>query len=232
MIRTGTSKRSVVLYGEKRKTLCTRPLSIVSPRVSKIGVKAKTQPWPPGYKHDMKYERERRCVSERRGGIWAHMPKYSTLSHWGVCVLLNAPRPYHNKWPSHDFVAWGWRKHKEMKPMRIREETQHYTSTLRPHYQTQFSLFTMPDCPVAKADFLFFFALMGKKPPNKSIFLERLILAVGCHGYPMWSHVPRSKRQRGGKGKSKTHNSKQLLLPWGDPWSPWKYTFFTHVGQG
>lgn len=57
-----------------------------------------------------------------------------------------------------------------MKPMRIREETQHYTSTLRPHYQTQFSLFTMPDCPVAKADFLGFFCPDGKKNPKQINF--------------------------------------------------------------
>lgn len=75
---------------------------------------------------------------------------------------------------------------------------------------------------MAKADFIFL---------NQSIFLERLILAVSCHGYPMWLHVQRSKWWHGGKGKSKTDNSKDLLLPCGAPWSPCTYIFFTLHGD-
>lgn len=56
-------------------------LSIVFPWVSNGRVKAKAQPRPPGYKHDMKYEHEQRCVSERR---WIHMLMYSTPDKaWG-----------------------------------------------------------------------------------------------------------------------------------------------------
>lgn len=100
---------------------------------------------------------------------------------------------------------------KKWKPVRIREETRHYTSTLQPHYQTQFSLFTMPECPMAKADFFYFCADVKKKTnPKTNQFSSS---ASSWQSVAMDIHVWRSKWQHGGKGKSKAHNSKQLLLP-------------------
>lgn len=116
VIWSGTSKQWLVLGGEKRKTLCTQPLSIDFPWVRKSSAKAKAQPWPPGYKHDMKYEREQRCVSQRRG-----QTKRTCLStvHWVTStgrLLPNTPRSYHNQRPSRVLVPRGWRKHWETMP--------------------------------------------------------------------------------------------------------------------
>lgn len=107
-------------------------------------------------------------------------------------------------------------------------------------YQTQFALFTMPVCPMAKVQFLFFFffflALMGTKSPlptlpplphNKSISLQRLILAVtdiqcGCT-------FRYQSRNLAAKGESETCDPKRFPPPHapaphprGEPWSPWK----------
>lgn len=70
--------------------------------------------------------------------------------------------------------------------LRIKEDTQHYRSTLQPCYQTQFGLFTMPECPMAKADFSF--CTDGNKPkqinfppaPHSGSQLPWISNAVAC----------------------------------------------------
>lgn len=166
------------------------------------------------------------------------MLKYSTLSHiisertarGGRGCIRTHHRPYHNKWPSRVFVAGGW------------EEAlrQHCRSTLQPWYQTQFGLFTMPECPMAKAVFFYFILCAstdGNKPKTNQFSSSAsswqsvaMDIQCGCMFTSKWRSV-------GVKGESKTHNSKQLLLlllppPGGAPWSPWTYIFFTHVKRG
>lgn len=209
MIRSGTSKQRLVLGGEKRKTLCTRPLSIAFPRVSEGSAEAKTQPWPPGYKHDMKYECEQRPVTETKHSClstvhWVTSSARGRRARGGGCIRTHH-RPYHNKWPSRVFVAGGW------------EEAlrQHCRSTLQPWYQTQFGLFTMPECPMAKAVFFYFILCAstdGNKPKTNQFSSSAsswqsvaMDIQCGCMFTSKWRSV-------GVKGESKTHNSKQLLL--------------------
>lgn len=92
------------------------------------------------------------------------------------------------------------KKHGEMKPLRIRAKTQHRTAALQARYQRQFGLFTMPECPMARAQFLFFFGTDGNKKPPQQINFPGAP-HPGGHGYPARLHVRRSKSQRGGKGK-------------------------------
>lgn len=103
----------------------------------------------------------------------------------------------------------GEEKHEEMKPLRIRVKTQRRTAALQARYQTQFGLFTMPECPMARAQFLFFFGTDGNKKPPQQINFPGAP-HPGGHGYAARLHVRRSKSQRGGKGKSETRNSKQF----------------------
>lgn len=75
--------------------------------------------------------------------------------------------------------------------------------------------------------------------PKQINFLQRLILAVGCHGYPMWLHVHIKVTKRRSQGRIKdaqfkaaSSSSSSSPPPGGAPWSPWTYIFFTHVKRG
>lgn len=67
--------------------------------------------------------------------------------------------------------------------LRIKEDTQHYRSTLQPCYQTQFGLFTMPEYPMAKADFSF--CTDGNKPQTNKFSSS----ASSCSQLPWISNV-------------------------------------------
>lgn len=130
----------------------------------------------------------------------------------GRGLLLNTTSSYHNKWPSHSSGPEAEGNTEKRSLLRIREETPHYRATLQRCYQTQFGLFTMPPCPVAKVDFL---CTNGNKPQTNQFSLSASSwqpvaadIQCGC--------TFRDQRDDAKKARAnQRHDSKQFLSPHG-----------------
>lgn len=152
----------------------------------------------------MKYEHEQCCIFERQRES-KHTCLSTVLSHIIREGAGGCSWTHHGLIITNDlhifFCPEGERNTEKQSLSRIREETQHYRSTLQPHYQTQFALFTMPECPMAKADF-FFFTLMGINP--KQINFPRapdsvaMDIQCGCMFWDQSDDVEARANQRHG----------------------------------
>lgn len=135
-IGIGDIKATACARHGKRKTRCTHPLSTVSLRVSER-LKLKRSHSPPSQKLDMKREQRRRKSK--------HTCVQHTKSH-----LRRGPIITNDL---HSSLPRGSGNSERRRLLRIKEETRHRRSTLAPRYQSQFGLFTTPECPVAEDDF-------------------------------------------------------------------------------